>query len=71
VNGANYGQIGRGVRGILGENFLDHFDLIDNEHRQLLFDEGGSLASGFEGEHLPMSQGRTRRGCNVGDKCDR
>ncbi len=57
VNGANYGHIGRGVRGIIGENFLDHFDLlIDNDHRQLLFDEGGSLASGFEGEHLPMSQ---------------
>ncbi len=57
VNGVNYGYIDRRVRGILGENFLDHFDLlIDNEHRQLLFDQGDSLASSFEGEHLPMSQ---------------
>ena len=46
-----------GMRGIIGENFLDHFDLlIDNEHRRLLFDEGDILDSSFEGEHLAMSQ---------------
>jgi hypothetical protein len=57
LKGLSIDFAGRGVRGILGENFLDHFDLlIDNEHRRVLFDEGDSLASGFEGEHLPMSQ---------------
>jgi predicted aspartyl protease len=52
----NSGTSDRRVRGILGENFLDRFDvLIDNEHRQVTFDSTTALTNSFDGEHLPMS----------------
>lgn len=52
----NPGTSGRRVRGILGENFLDHFDvLIDDEHGQVTLDSTKALANSFNGEHLPMS----------------
>jgi hypothetical protein len=53
-----------GVRGILGENFLRHFDILpDNQHRRIILDAGENLADSLDGEHLPitfssMSQGR-------------
>jgi hypothetical protein len=41
------------IRGILGENFLHHFDLlIDNQHRQVTLDTGNELAASLHGEHL-------------------
>jgi predicted aspartyl protease len=41
------------IRGILGENFLHHFDLlIDNQHRQVTLDIGNELAASLHGEHL-------------------
>lgn len=44
------------VRGVLGENFLKHLDLlIDYRHRQLTLDAGGSLAKSLDGEHLPVA----------------
>lgn len=44
------------VRGILGENFLKHFDLlIDNQHRQVTLDAGTGLAESLQGEHLPVA----------------
>ncbi|MEA2263998.1 MAG: hypothetical protein QOJ51_6823 [Acidobacteriaceae bacterium] len=52
----NPGTSDRRVRGILGENFLDHFDLlIDNDHGQVTLDSTKALANSFDGEHLPMS----------------
>jgi hypothetical protein len=46
----------RGVRGILGENFLQHFDiLIDNQHRKMTLDAGSALAESLGGEHLPIT----------------
>jgi predicted aspartyl protease len=48
--------LGPFVRGVLGANFLSHFDLlIDNQHRQITLDAGSSLADSFDGERLPMS----------------
>jgi hypothetical protein len=45
------------LRGIVGENFLAHFDfLIDNEHRFLCLDESGALASSIKGPRLPLAQ---------------
>jgi hypothetical protein len=46
----------RGVRGILGEDFLQRFDvLIDYEHRILRLESGlGSMAETLMGEHLPI-----------------
>ena len=46
----------RTVRGILGENFLRHFDiLIDNQHRKMTLDAGESLADSLAGERLPIT----------------
>jgi predicted aspartyl protease len=46
----------RAVRGILGENFLRHFDiLIDNQHRTMTLDTGDSLADSLAGERLPVT----------------
>jgi predicted aspartyl protease len=45
-----------GARGILGENFLQHFDLlIDNQHRKITLDAGSELAESFDGERLPIT----------------
>jgi predicted aspartyl protease len=46
----------RAVRGILGENFLRHFDiLIDNQHRTITLDAGDGLADSLAGERLPLT----------------
>ena len=56
VKSLPFGSGLRGVRGILGENFLHHFDvLIDNQHRKIMLDAGGSLADSFGGERLPIA----------------
>jgi hypothetical protein len=45
------------VQGILGENFLKHFDLLfDNEKEVLTLDRTSSLADMLVGEHLPFSR---------------
>jgi hypothetical protein len=45
------------LRGIVGENFLGHFDfLIDNGHRALCLDASGLMASAIKGSHLPLEQ---------------
>jgi predicted aspartyl protease len=57
----------RSVRGILGENFLRHFDiLIDNQHRKMTLGAGDGLADSLAGERLPITfpplpQGRENR----------
>jgi hypothetical protein len=58
VNTLDEGQLGAlegHVFGILGEDFLKHFDLlIDNDHHVLTRDHGTDLAHSVEGEHLPL-----------------
>jgi len=45
------------IRGILGENFLSHFDLlIDNRQQILCLDESRTLARAVKGEHIPLEQ---------------
>ena len=45
------------IRGILGENFLSHFDLlIDNRRQILCLDESRTLAQAVKGEHIPLEQ---------------
>lgn len=52
VAGADY----PGVRGILGENFLRHFDILfDNQHRKMILDQGEILADSLTGEGLPIT----------------
>ncbi len=44
------------VRGLLGENFLDHFDLlIDNVSHSVTLDSTEGLTQTFDGEQLPLS----------------
>jgi predicted aspartyl protease len=46
----------RGVRGILGENYLHHFDvLIDNQHHKVTLDAGTSLAESLDGERMAIT----------------
>jgi len=45
------------IRGILGENFLAHFDLlIDNRQQILCLDESTALAQAVKGERIPLHQ---------------
>ena len=45
------------IRGILGDNFLEHFDvLIDNRQSILCLDESGALASAVKGEHVALAR---------------
>jgi hypothetical protein len=43
------------IRGVLGENFLDHFDLlIDYSHRLLCLDEGKVMEKDVRGQRTPF-----------------
>jgi hypothetical protein len=43
------------IQGILGEDFLDHFDmLIDNAHRLLCLDNSAAMRAGVKGPHIPL-----------------
>lgn len=54
----------RKVRGVLGEDFLQNFDvLIDYRHRIIQFESGpGTLAETLTGEHLPVQLSGTLQG---------
>jgi hypothetical protein len=46
---------GLSIRGVLGEDFLKHFDmLIDNGNRLLCLDESGAMRGGMKGERIAM-----------------
>lgn len=48
----------RGLRGVLGNNFLSRFDLlIDNRHRLLCFDHGDRIKQSLRGERVPILAG--------------
>ena len=43
------------IRGVLGENFLAHFDLlIDYEHRLVCLDDTQAMKASIRGEHVPL-----------------
>ena len=43
------------IRGLLGENFLAHFDLlIDYGHKRLCLDKTSALRESVRGEHVPL-----------------
>ncbi|HMG86367.1 MAG TPA: retropepsin-like aspartic protease [Terracidiphilus sp.] len=45
------------IRGILGGNFLQHFDmLIDNGHRFLCLDDSGALTAEVKGERIKLAE---------------
>jgi len=44
------------IRGILGENFLTHFDLlIDNSHHSLCLDDSGAMSAGMKGTRVALA----------------
>jgi Aspartyl protease len=43
------------LRGVLGEDFLEHFDvLIDNVHGLLCLDSSGAMRADLRGPHIPL-----------------
>jgi hypothetical protein len=43
------------IRGVLGEDFLSHFDILfDYVHRLLCLDSTGIMQSGLRGDHIPL-----------------
>jgi hypothetical protein len=43
------------IRGILGEDFLEHFDmLIDNAHSLLCLDDSAAMRAAVKGPHIPL-----------------
>jgi len=53
---ADFRKADSNLRGILGENFLTHFDLlIDNRQQMLCLDQSGALARAVKGERIPLA----------------
>ena len=43
------------IQGVLGEDFLEHFDmLIDNAHRLLCLDDSGAMRAAVKGPRIPL-----------------
>jgi hypothetical protein len=57
----NLQAAGMPIRGVLGEDFLEHFDmLIDNVHRVLCLDDSGAMRAAMKGPRTPLvSQGQS------------
>jgi len=52
---SHIGSIGLNVRGIVGEDFLSHFDMmIDNAHAMLCLDDSGVMRSSIKGQHVDL-----------------
>ncbi len=48
-------SVGLNIRGVLGEDFLEHFDvLIDYTHTLLCLDDSQALRTGVKGPHIPL-----------------
>lgn len=51
------GMVDRRVRGILGGSFLEHYDLLIDYGRRLVYlDDTGALASATKGERIPLAE---------------
>jgi hypothetical protein len=43
------------IQGVLGEDFLEHFDmLIDNAHGELCLDDSAAMRGEIKGSHIPL-----------------
>jgi len=52
----NLRSLGLRVQGILGEDFLQHFDmLIDYQRRLLCLDDSGAMRAHMKGQHIPLA----------------
>lgn len=56
IDGHQLNEIEASIQGILGEDFLKHFDiLIDNQAKILILDGASALARSLTGDHVPLS----------------
>jgi hypothetical protein len=52
---ANLQSAGLDIRGVLGEDFLQRFDmLIDNAHNLLCLDDSGAMRAELKGQRIPL-----------------
>jgi len=72
VEGIDADQISRlriSIQGVLGEDFLKHFDiLIDNHRKTLTLGNASDLAGSLTGDHLPLSFSGMRSGHSTADR---
>jgi hypothetical protein len=72
VEGIDADQISRlriPIQGVLGEDFLKHFDiLIDNHAKTLTLGNHSDLARWLTGDHLPLSFSGMRNGHSTADR---
>ena len=69
IDAAQLAHLGPSVEGVLGENFLKHFDLlIDNKAKTLTLDQASGLADSLGGRHLPLSFSGTIDGRPTADR---
>jgi hypothetical protein len=51
----NFQSAGLNIQGVLGEDFLEHFDvLIDNAHGLLCLDDSAAMRTGVKGPHIAL-----------------
>jgi hypothetical protein len=63
IDAAQLNSLDGSFQGVLGEDFLKHFDvLIDNRAKTLTLDEASELARSLDGDRLPLSFSGTRGG---------
>ena len=56
IEASQFTRMWASVQGVLGEDFLKHFDvLIDNRAKTLTLDYASDLADSLSGDHLPLS----------------
>jgi hypothetical protein len=69
IDASQISRLGESVEGVLGEDFLKHFDLlIDNRAKTLTLDDASDLSSSLAGDHLPLSFSGTRDGHSTADR---
>ena len=72
VEGIDADQISRlriSIQGVLGEDFLKHFDiLIDNHAKTLTLGNASDLTRSLTGDHLPLSFSGMRSGHSTADR---
>jgi hypothetical protein len=69
IDAAQVSTLAKSVEGVLGEDFLKHFDiLIDNHAKTLTLDDASDLAYSLAGNHLPLSFSGKRGGHATADR---
>ena len=69
IDSSQFTRMWASVQGVLGEDFLKHFDvLIDNRAKTLTLDYASDLAASLSGDHLPLSFSGRRGNYSTADR---